>query len=834
MVSNEKSVKWYNNMQQTVSSMLVYESVRGKVETHVFAYDQWCLYLADAAVVTSLRDSRLIDHCGVVAELEPLEPLLETLRFTMHSLVGHVTGQHELREQVDKMLDAHHVLLARCNEIRKDRSWMQAASIHDASQIIISQLQALTSALAAATPIAKRTSECDVLRIALGAQMASCTKPFLELESAMWRCNWGQSVLEFEQRVDVAHAMLEQAIMLNRLILSRNDAHMHHCASAERQMAEARVNLDGMVDSYAQSISSLRATLDALRVRTDISPTADALRKLIPQCVHEQKALNPLSIESLMYLEAECKKQLYYKHTMDGRRSILQCVVQDLTTIKFTGSWWSVLTDLRHLEHRRRTIEWSTSLHLDDQSSTTTLRIFYKRMMIQLSRTLNERLDGEYGGRIVDRSQSSQSSHSSHRSHRSHSSRIRSVVGYKHALYTTVSRFVTMCNAIRQVDGLVLAGNQDRTLGTYKSRLDALHVSESRYLTERIEQCSRRCSDYTVQMRQTQRSDIEPIQKSVQVLRQEKMDIHGCKQKVELFISECQQEISRSHARLVELNVLLADLGQSSRSSHGTSLNELEQCKVEMATLKASITIRRDKISASQVQHSTLVQSHDSVDGLCARMLIEAQRVQRRIDEMRDSQLQHRLKHDHLHRLQRMNDQVYDQMVHRVSDALARIVLPRLVLPIEAPLFAATSDILNVDVTVENASNMTSIVAEVASIRIWRLSYGQWVLSSTKAGQTRLKHYHNGTCGEMKTFRFSFRIRTHYACRLECTIIARLHVKTESGLRQVVHTHSCVQYRTEQPLSLRHKVSYFVSLVVLSSLLFLLVPRVAQDFARKA
>ena len=783
-------------MQNTVESMLLaYESARVKIETHVAAYDQWRRYLTDATIVTSLNDSVLIDHCATAYDLEPLVPLLETLRLTMRSLLGKLgqsTIQNELSDHVERIHKAHHVLIARCNEIQKDGSWAQTKPIHEIARSITACLHSITSALTTTTAMSGAIQECENRRATLNVHIATCAHQFFELERVLWSCNWSQSVVAFEKRADVAHAIHQQAMMINRRISSHNDAHTRHCVDAERQRVDERARLRGMVDAYAQQTSSLRATLEALSIKSAIVPTASSLRALIPQCVHTHIISHPFHTESMAYVEIECKKQLYYKQMMDGRRSMLQSIVHDVTTIEFTGSLWKVHSDLRLLEHRVRTIQWSTARHLDSPSHQVLLWNFYKRMMVELSRKLNERLDCEYRGRICD-------------------ARIHSVVDYKRALYTTVSQVVTMCQTMRQIDGLVLSGHQDRVLCNYRGLLDALHSSESSFIQDRIQQCIRRHSDYTNRIRQTERSHLDPTQASIQRLHVEKSDIQQSRLTVDLLITECERAISISDIRLGELVVLVGDMERR----HASPL-EVEAYQVEIATLSAYIRDMRAQISKNQVERETLTRAASGADGLCARLYTDLQRIQRQVDVMHDAQLEMRKQHDLLLHTQSINCNLFERITHRVSDALGCIALPRVVLPIETPLFASTSDNLSVYVTVENTANLTSIIAEVVSMRIWHMANGRWVRQKANHElPSRIRHYHHGTHGEIKTFRFPFCIGYTHSCRVECSIVARLNVKTDAGSKQVTHSHSLVQHRIETPLSLWGGAASVVLLVVL-------------------
>ena len=805
----------------------IYESARCQLEKHIAAYDQWRLILADSRIVTSLHDSRLLDHCEFVSVLGPMEPSVETLRCAMRQLLvvelehGSTDASSDSRA---KMVLAHPALLARCQELRDDASWQQVGPIAELAQTIAGHLHSLTTTLWSSTSKHPPPFHgCDASRDALSSCIASCIRSFFELERVVWRCAWGQSVVEFERRADVASALLQDAILLNGRISSHNDAHGRVCAMYERQIADERGRLDGMVDAYAQWLSSLEARLGALSVQSDIVPTASSLRASIPTCAHQSTALSRLRVEPFAHIEAECKKQLFYKQMMDGRRSILANVVYDVTSIALTGSWWTIHHELSLIHHRLRTVQWATYAQLVEPALGMCLRVFYKRLMALLSLRVNARLDGEYGGRVIGERRG-----------------IRSVVDYKRALYATVGRFASLCRLIRQMDGLVLAGRQDRVLRDYQRRLEALHASEVAYLHDKIKECRRRCEDYACQIRHVQQSQVEPIEKSVQLLHLQRVEAMSGQEAIDRATAELEQVIERAAVRRRELAVLLSE----STTAPSARPCERESHQVELATLSASIEHTRVHISTRRSERATLVQSQGAVDRLCTRMSVELQRCQVQIDSMRDARSQLLHEHDRLRHLQQRSDQLHARMAEGVSAALGCIALPRFVLPIETPLFASTSEPLDVGVTVENTTSLTSIVAEVVSMRTWRSVHGRWVASSSssssssnRTGCIRLTHEHAKACGEMTTFRFPFHIHTPRACRVECTVVVRLQVKVGAGVRIVRHTHTCTQFRTESLQSHRRcarSIAPWLAqwLVVLLSCGLLFAPRWRSKRAR--
>jgi hypothetical protein len=52
---------------------------------------------------------------------------------------------------------------------------------------------------------------------------------------------------------------------------------------------------------------------------------------------------------------------------------------------------------------------------------------------------------------------------------------------------------------------------------------------------------------------------------------------------------------------------------------------------------------------------------------------------------------------------------------------------------------------------------------------------------------------------------------------VECSVVARLHVKTDAGLTHVAHRQSVVQYRTDAPLSMLDGASVALLLVFLAA-----------------
>jgi hypothetical protein len=787
-------------MQHSVEATLVaYERARVLIEQHVAAYDRWRRYVTEAAVVTSPHDSGLLDHCGVVYSLEPLEPLVDALTLSMRTLVGTL----DANEHVERMRDDHRALLARCREIRDDRSCAHVKPIHETVRTLTAGLHSFMSALADATPVSSAMRECDERRVVLSAHITACARQFDELVCVLWRCNWTQSVATFEQRVDVARAIRQQATALNRRISSHNDAHTRECAEAELRRACERVRLGGMVDAYAQWMSELRSELDALSIASDIAPTASSLRALLPQCPHQPATLHPFRIDAIAYVESECKKQLYYKQMMDGRRSVIQSIVHDVTAIEFTGTLWKLHSDLRLLEHRVRTIQWSTALHLESPSYHARLWDFYRRLMVELSRRLNDRLDCEYGGRLCAGVGVGVGG----------GDRMHGVADYKRALYTTVGQVVTMCQTMRKIDGVVLTGRQDRVLRDYQRRLDALHASESTFIQERLRECIRRHSDWTERLVEAERSHLEPIEASIRRLHAEKSDIEQSLQRVDRLTAECERAVSLSERRCVELDVLIDEMVQRGASPH-----ELDAYRVEMATSSAHIRDMRVQISKNQVEHETLSRAMCGAEGLCTRLYAELQRTKHEVQTIRDRQVATQKQHDCLRRTQRGNDELFERITHRVSGALRCITLPRVVSPFETPLFASTSDDIDVSVTVENTAALTSVVVEVASMHVWRMVRGRWARdATTQARPSRIRHYHQSADGGMRTFRFPLRVGTTGSCRVECSVVARLHVKTDAGLTHVAHRQSVVQYRTDAPLSMLDGASVALLLVFLAA-----------------